>query len=309
MGFSKLKTGNGNTVPPKTTATETEVKTAEVATVVANTGSTLAVFGGGVDASAALNAITELANSGTPVVFPTLNVKGGNAGGSMEPAKFVAQEVADQLPQGKKPVDGVFMGYRSALNAWPVGYNDRTEGDKPVFSVAISCGDAEGAGLMGVAAKSYQYTKGDLKGKWDAADSGIGHLLPSMEIMMYVPAVDDIVIITTPAKFTSWTGTNANLNKLVDPKTKQLLQQPVQVRVVSTPKTVNGNPITEHVLDFNVVATETGKEWYQKYAQFIQQAAADEELREKIENWVNGADRPLTDAIRAVLTKASTFKA
>lgn len=313
--FSKLgKTVAAPAAPPPApapvvaAAVEVEVEVVEPAAVQAAVQNSVSIFTGGGSAAAALLAITEMPNA-APVVFPVLMVSGGNAGGMFTPAGFVDEAVANQLPQGKKPVDCVFMGYRTELSAWPSGFLDRKDGDKPVWTLAVSCADAPGAVLVGEAAKSYQFTKGTNKGGWDYAQSGLGHLRPTLQLLVYLPSVDDVIVVQTPAHFTSWKSTMDNLKKLMDPKTNALSQAPVQLRIISTPKIINGNSVTEHVIDFAVMANDTGKEWYSAYAKYILTAANDAEVREKIENWVNCADRPITDDLRGLLKKAGSFKA
>lgn len=328
MGFSKLKTGTPlaataaapvKVVAPAPAAAPIKTVTATVAPVevltsvttlaaAETTGSELSVFGAIEDMSAALATIIDLPRN-APAGFPVLQISGGASGGAFTPASFVAQEIANQLPQGKKPIDCVFMCYRTELSSWPVGYDDKTDGDRPVFSLAVSYKDVPGSKLAGEAAMAYQYTPKANKKSWDYASSGFGHMRTALQLLVYLPSVDDIIIIQTTQHYTSWKGSLENLGKCRDSKTGVLTQFPCQIRPVSIPKTINGNSVTEHTIDFAVQATDSGKQWWDAYAAFKKNAAGDNEIREKIEAWVNCTDRPLTDSLRAVLQKAAAFKA
>jgi hypothetical protein len=270
----------------------------------------IAVFddNGGVNMAAALMAITEGGGRGE-LLFPILQLTGGNGGGAFTPIKSVPQEVADQMPQGKKPIDCVFIGYRTELAAWPVGYNDRgAEGGQPVWSMAVPCNAPDDSRLVRGACSSYQFTPGDNKAGWDHAVSGIGHIRPTMQLLVYLPSVNDLIVVQTPSHFISWQQTMENLKKMVDPKTGLLNQFPCVLRAISEPKIIKGNNTTQHTIEFTSALNEAGAGWWKQYGGWRQAAKQDQEIVEKVNQWLNALDKPIDDTLRQTLKKAESYR-
>ena len=326
MAFSKLKNGAA-AVPPAAPAPQaaapapTPAPVAKPApapvvheAVVEKEERALAVgfFDGnaGADLAAGLMAVTEVQDQApNGMLFPILQLAGGKSGGTFAPIDAVEQAVADQLPQGKKPIECVFLGYRTELAAWPVGYDDRGEDTgRPAWSCAIPCHNPHIAKLVAEACGNYQFTKRVDKRQWDFATSDIGHLRATLQLLVYLPSVDDVIVIQTPGHYTSWKSSIENLSKQVDPKTKVLGQFPCVIRAKSTPKNINGFETTEHVLTFDAALTETGAGWYKQMVAWREVVRANPEQKAAIEEWMSGADRPATDAMLARIKKASIFK-
>lgn len=317
MAFSKLKTGPATvakpTPAPVVKAAEV-VKDIEVVAEVVTTNTptaapvanTLALFGQTFAGMGnALSVLTDLEDF-KPSTFPVLTLTGGKTGGLFSPASYVAEEVANQLPQGKKPINAIFMGFRTEVVSWAEGYKEgQTETAKPLFTVAISGMNAELTKQAAAAAKAYQYTKGDQKSaKYDFATTQVGHLGVSLALLVYLPEVDDVIEIKTPSKYASWLNTMENLKRQATDG--QLGQFPCVLRPVSVSKVVNGWDINEHSIDFVKKIDAESKGWYEAYTAYIAKAAADPEMRENLESWVNGTDRPMTAMSRTSLSTAPT---
>lgn len=327
MAFSKLKTGSTPATAPAPVAAAPEpIKTVqavvdtpapkaapapvvEKAVAVAepassNALSTLLAGGGGMAASLlAVIGVEDKAPS--QLLFPILAL---NKSGMFCPIAAVPKEIADQMPQGKKDVEAVFVAYRTEIAAWPAGYDPAGEKGNPVYSFAISSNDVKLSKLATEACGNYQFTKKDNKPAWDYNASGIGHVRPMMAMLVYLPSVDDLIVVQTPSHYSSWKTTVANLGKHVDPKTGALNQMPCLLRPVSTAKNVNGFDITENTIEFLSQMNATGKAWWEKYAAFLETLKQDEVRLAALREWLECGDKPATDEIVERLQKASVFK-
>lgn len=319
MGFSKLKTAAvpaAKVEPPKTVVVEREVYTpppAPVKTVAEHvetahalatvTERGMAAFDGGSMGKNVLAAIASVDERS--LLFPILALSGGSSGGAFAPIKAVPEEIANQMPQGKKPFEGFVLGYRTEIVAWPAGFDDREEGSKPSWSVAISSEDAAGAELVKKACKQYQFTKNDAKGKFDFADSGVGHIKPVLQLLVWLPDVEDLIIVQTPAHFESWRKTAEQLNRNADPKTGEVLKFPALIRPVSTPKNINGFATTEHIIDITAMLNDAGAKLFGRFSAWREGAKQNPEIVANVGSWVQGLDAPRTDEINAILQKAA----
>lgn len=314
MALSKF--ANKSTAPQATAAADATVAQPE-AIEQDNTFavSMLGNTGGAVTIADAINAaVTAGGNSDASERFPLINVTGGPSGGMFEPLATMPQELQDALPSGKKPIQGVLMGFRYHATAWPAGYADtdaqaaaQPSGEKtkskPVYAVAIGNTDVDGVKLLMAAAKNYQYTKTADKAKFDYAASKAGHLKPALELLVWLPEVEAPVVVSSAYGHGCVVESLTSLQTLVDPKTGSLGQFPAQVRSVSQEKTSkSGYKFKVHALEVsNTMNTGGSVELYKAYTGWIQEAAKDPGTVQKVRDWLSGADRPLNSEIAAAL--------
>jgi hypothetical protein len=266
----------------------------------------MSAFGNGGMGKSVLAVITK-ADEARGLMFPVLQLAGGNSGGSFAPIKAVPEEVANQMPQGKKPFEGFIVAYRSEMVSWPVGFDDKEDDSRPVWSVAVPSDDAVGADLLRNAGKRYQFTKNVDKSKFDHAQSGVGHARPQLQLLVWLPDVEDLIVVQTPSHFESWRKTAEQLNRNADPKTGEVLKFPALLRPVSTVKNINGFTVTEHAIDITAMLNEAGAALAQKFAAWREKAKLDPELVNKVGEWASCGDHPRTPELDAILKKCASL--
>jgi len=292
------------------------VPTVETAVALAQpTNTMMTLFGNDVNMSAGLMAVCDVHDQGGGPAFPILTVAGGNAGGSFVPLSGTPQEIADMLPQGRKPVEGVFLAYRNEVTAWPISYQERQaqggqspEGsDKPCWSAVVPCMNADASRLLAEACQKYQYTKGVNKPLWNFAASGVGHIRPALQLLVYLPSVDDVIVVQTCSHYSSWKRSQDNLKRHVDPRTGSLTQFPCSIRSVTNQETIGPNQVSIHTLDLAAVMNDSGKSWWDAYVQWRTKLADAPDVQALLKEWIMGEDRPLNASILERLTKAKSI--
>lgn len=309
MGFSKLKktaaesTTTTVSEPPQVAAPAKEAAPAQDVSTAVSVPESKGLSSLAFKASQVLDLVTSNAESdggGIRDLFPTLTITGGNAGGNMVPSKGTEKDIADQLPQGKMPVKGIYMAHRLTVVSWPSDFDHRQEDDKPLIICSIPPDDAEFGMAALKAASNFQYCQD--KTKWLAANNGPGYLRVSMQIMVYLPQFDDIVILQT-----------APLLKTVERETQELLafREP-------------DGSIKNLPLVFQV-CTEP---WYEKnvfhfwkiglwadcgdarelYSKFIEAAKDNrQELVDSVMDWFSGQDMAPTDEHRRLVALGASM--
>lgn len=260
--------------------------------------------------AAIANADTAPARSG----FPLLYVTGGNSGGAITPAKFVPAEIADNLPQGKKPVRGVYLAHRIEIAAWPEGYKDE-QGDsdaprRPAWTAEIPGEAGEDISVLTRACKAYQYTPLADKVKFDfAAEAAVGHIRPVISLLMYLPDTDGVVVVQPPAHYNAFVNTAGALAKNADPATGALEQFPAVLTVVSKTTTAKGSgkSWTIHHLDVVADVTPKGKDTYAAFQKWKATVAEDPATVASIMDWINCTENPLSEENRARLRRAAAW--
>lgn len=296
MDLSKLR----DAAAPATSSTPAKAQSTGGALVL---GSTKAVN--------VLAAISDADAGPARSAFPLLSITGGNAGGSVTPAKFVPSEIADNLPQGKKPIRGVYLSHRLEITAWPEGYKDEQSDEprKPAWSAVVKADNAADAALVMKACKAYQYTPGtDKAAKFDFASShNIGHIRPVLAILMYLPDIDGVCIVQPPQYYPSAVSTAQALAKNADPATGEIGQFPAVLTVVSTTNTAKGSGKTwsTHSFDIGVDVTPKGKDLLVAFGKWKDRILADTENLQVLKDWVE--EDTMTDEIRTRLRTAAQW--
>jgi len=260
--------------------------------------------------SAGLLAVIEAADRQQEAAFPLLLVAGGAQGGTMSPAKNVPPEIANRMPQGKMPIEGVFIGLRTEVTAWATDYDHRdlNEEGKPLWSIAASAHDQAGAILIEAACKNYQYTKKDAKAAFDQTASGIGHIRPTLQVMVWSKTLGDIIIVQSPPSYDSWVEGLRGMLRLADPATGALSQFPMVMRVTSVNKSSKaGFTWLEHYFSIDAAVNAAGGEMLAVFKTW--RAGIPQENVEKVNSWLAAVDHPITDDIKALLVKAKGIRA
>lgn len=260
----------------------------------------------------ALASVVSAIDSGSGMQFPVVAISSGNSGGAFEGAKFQSQEIQDSLPSGRKAVPGVFIGYRVEVAMWPAKFDPAAPADresKPAHTAAVSGSDSDVLTLLASACKKYQYTKGADKGKFDVATSGAGHPRPTVQCLVYLPSNNELVVFQVPSHFTSFERTMKNMLKHVDPATGQLPQFPCSLKPSTTQETskASGQTWSVHHLDIDQNLNAEGKAAWDAWALWKADAQQDPETVQKVRDWLAGADKPVTDAVKAALTVAKSI--
>ncbi len=269
------------------------------------------------NAASALLAVTEQSDGGAKSPFPVIQVTGGPTGGLFAAVKGTAdQDILDQLPQGNKPIKGFFLAYRTTLVAWPEGWkgeDEKTEGEneksRPCWTAVIPAGAVADAQLAYKACEAYQFTPGDDKAKFDFAGSDVGHVRPQLQMLVFLPDIEDVAVVQAPAYFTSWVETQKTLRLLVNPETKQLDQFPCCIRVVTkdAKSKKSGRVWKNHHCDVTQAVDAVTKKAWDLYQPWVAKLQEDAERMALFQTWLDGSDEPVTDEIRARLRKASVI--
>lgn len=271
---------------------------------------------GAVTVADALNAALSVGSDNARTPFPVVVQTAGAQGGQFAPADFLPTEVQDTLPSGKKPITAVFMGYRLAVSAWALGYNDSAAqpkdpnagAPKPVYTASVGANDAEATKLVMSAAKNYQFTKAADKSKFDYATSKAGHVKVQVELMVFLPETNSVVIVSAAPGYGNTEATLKSLQKLVDPKTGGLGQFPCQLRPVSEDKSSkSGFSWKQHSIDITTLVTSDGATALAAYAGWKQTAVTDAGVVQSVRDWLAGTDRKMTGDVRAALLAAASL--
>jgi hypothetical protein len=223
-------------------------------------------------------------------IFPTLVIKGGNAGGAIEATKGTPAEVANKLPQGKQTVKGVFLGYRVHATSWPTDFDNRTKEDRPLIDLVAGANDPALVARVLNACENFNYCSNKLE-RWAAAAGGPGLLRPQFAMLVYMPQFDDIVELRCPPHLESWKTMSRQLLGLADPATGQLVPFAASFATTTVPW------YDKNVYHFWTVTPAIGPDGDNAMGQFAAFAAAlpatRPDLLQAAVDWAAGKDRPM----------------
>jgi hypothetical protein len=287
---------------PEVLQVETEVETAP-----ADAPQTRALSLGALKVNALAMIAQEPATTFTEP-FPTIQLKGGNAGGNVIPSKPTSTnwpEIATQLPQGKQAFKGVLMGARSFAIAWPVTFDDRKDGDRPSLSGAIPLTDGDATGLLLQGSDNYQFCPREAKAsKWSVPAGGPGHLRPVFQLLVWSSTLGEPVVIESCGLLATYRKMAGQVAQFIDADSGELRPVPCSFA-----------PVTEPWYDGNVYHYFQGSWWVQDaaaeaawnafhaWAQDVQENRPD--VIEAVMAWSNGTDSPLAAADMARLRRAA----
>lgn len=303
-----VPTVDAEVMPPTTAPPVRAVATATPAS--GGLSSMLASMGMAPAKAAGVRALSTVAGaSGFSTMYPCVKLTGGSGGGTFAPHSSTPPEYLPRLPQGLVAIQGVFLSYRYLAASWPVAYDDREDGTKPVFMAIIPNDAPADIELLTAAAKKYNYTPKTNRKKFDLADSGVGHISPTLEILMFVPAIGELMMLTVSG-YGNVEGTNASIEKHIDPETQTINPFPCTVRIVteSTPGSAGQKPWKQHRLDFNGEPNAVGAKLAADFAGWLADAKSDPETVAEFQKWVKGGDgSQLDDKQRDMLRKGKVL--
>lgn len=317
MQFSKFAKGSPNS-KDKGKAPEPEVEdlkdaSPEPAPEPESSGGALSILDDSPEAEgASLLAMAEAASSeggGGGMLFPVIQISGGESGGQYKLLGEVPKEAARMFMPvtSDDPVEGVLVGYRVEMIAWPAGKkSDEGSTTTPAWSAVLpATAVASARDLFLKASEAFNFTKGADKHKFDFDASDVGHLRPSFQALVFVPNPGGIIVVQPPALHGSWLESAETLAKLVDPKTRKLGRFPVRIYSKSRAVKYSAHSNKIHRLVFDKATDSEGAEWVQTFQQWREHVIReDPETVQSIETWLRGEDAPLNEAALERLEKA-----
>lgn len=280
-------------------------KTVEVEAVPQPQTSGLTLFNSP-DVGAALLAVSELQGARS-FVFPVFEVTPGNTGGAFRPMRGTPEAIADELPQGSKPVPCIFLGYRTHLFAWPVGKSDDGEKVKPVWAVNVPCTAAQDAVLIAKAMEKYTYKNKAAKAAYDFEVSGVGHLRCQFQALVFVASMNAICVVQSVGAYKSWLGSCASARGLLDPN-GGFIKSPVAASVATTEEK-GAEAWKLHTLQFSPALGEKVDRTaiMKQFAAFGSAIQAEPQKLQEVMDWLACADHPITEDIRVKLNASLLF--
>lgn len=313
MNFSRLKKPAPPSSAPSNDVKEVEVippgvelKSSEPTDrTQAKTANALSVFDGNALSTAGMLAVISKSQERATdfMIFPIIRVKDG-----VYQIPDVEGEIADKLPQGKKPISGVFLGYRLIVTAWPKKYDAKaTETPRPVFACAIPANDVEAAEVATAACKKYQFTKGAEKGRFDynaETGEGSGHPRPTVEILVWLQDVG-LAVIRNNDGYAGMARTIESLASALPDG--QLKPTPMTFGIVTTTvKTAAFSWDEYHIKSQPIdLRAADGQALGKGYGEWKSAAMQDEELIASFTKWVGCQDLPMDQATADKLSLAT----
>lgn len=234
------------------------------------------------------------------LLLPTVSI----GEGVFVPAKGNDPSDMDKLPDGSKARPGIFIATRNGVLSWKVGYDTKGEDDAPAFVAMIPDSNLDDIKLAGQAVKARQFCSKDNKPeRFDFATSGVGHLKPLKEHLVYFVDTGFTIIAHSPNYHDVVDATTA-LKKLVDPDTGEINMAPAMFAPVKKPH--KSAKWTWDACFCDVEPIKDAKVKDKLAAQFAEYRALISEnlvVKAAVDAWLNCTDRPLTDEHREALRK------
>jgi len=258
----------------------------------------------------AVDAMLSVAGSGNFISFPTLCLTGGNTGGNFKAASFVKDEVADEMPEGGKAFPCVFLGYRAVATGWKHKFGEGEDKEKPAFSVAAGHVNPEQIKLLTLAAKNYQFTGDKDAFNYDESDvdETAAHVRPQLELLVYDPGLDSLMVVETCSHFTSMTETMKHLREYAqaDAESGMRVYHPFPCKLSGESKENSNGKFKwkTHWIEIDGDVQKHAKEFkdmWKKYEAFIDANLSNAELRNDVTNWMACGDKPMTDRVKTIL--------
>lgn len=265
----------------------------------------LMLGGDGSDTMAALTAALETDSSGAGLQFPTLTQVGGTSGGPFTAIETKNADLNVPLPEGKRAFNAVFVAYRYLVAVWPESENT---GSKPIGSGAVPASNGPDAALVMRAGKAFQFNRN--RDRYDVSKGGPGVPKPALEFLLYDEVIGLFVLRTT-----------GHYNAAKDARDQLLgcaAQQPdgsmkllpfygeFFPQTHSQPRAGKKDIIHHYprVTKIDLTDARTGKA-AAAYKAFVQKAGAD--VRQKVTDWMAGADAPFTQSLKTALENAEAL--
>lgn len=263
------------------------------------------------DSMNALIAASETDSAGGKMLFPMLTQQAGTTGGAFQRVNTKNAEFNQiDLPEGRRPFEAIFIGYRYLGTCWPEGYDANNVAAKPaspLWNIAIPQSKGQEAAQLMLAGKAFQFSK--QRKAFDVSQGGPGIIRPALEFLLFDADIGLFVFRTcghyNAAKdardqLIACAITDANGNQSLRPFMGEFHPE-----THKQPRGT-GQPIVHHYP--KIVKLSDGDARVQKaaaaYKQFL--AGAAPEVRDSVGEWFNGSDAPITNvAINAMNVAAA----
>ena len=249
-----------------------------------------------------MQAALSVNESGGGLMFPIVKQSGSpSARGMFAPINGTPDDIKDLLPNGPAAFKGMLLGYRWSYNAFKWGYEKEPDGTpadevkKPAYSFSLPATAGVDIKLANSACKVYKTTKAVDRGIFDFPTSQKGHLTPALELLVYLPAVNDVVVVSSPNTLDGALFAQSKLLSLIDPATGRLPRAAIKVspeQVTTRSGFQYWAPNIAKVEDNELLAA------FNNWATAVQ---GDEELVEKVGTWLSATDRPISEEHRSFL--------
>lgn len=252
-------------------------------------------------AAAAANAFLDEAEGLGGLLLPTVKVTDG---GVFQPAKGNDPADMDKLPDGSKAKPGIFLAKRTGVLSWKVSYDKKGEDEQPAFSVFAPDSAIEDVKLMAKAAKARQFKPKDMDAsRFDFANSGVGHIKPLLEFLVWLPDTG-LTVIDVPPNFHDVTDGVAETKNLIDPSTGEISMVPAMFQPEKKHHKSGSWEWDSHFCGLKPIADEKVKAQLLKaFAEYREITKENLDLKARVDSWLQCTDKPMTDDIRAALVK------
>lgn len=252
--------------------------------------------------AAALIAFTEQADEKQVIgLFPLVAL---DKTGSWNPSDYMPKALREQMPVGRKPFPIVVLGYRYELAAFPTGYEQGGNKPKPIWNCAVASSDSENMNAAARLCKNYQFTSKANKSKYDADNSGVGHVKPALAILVYLPELNQLVELRSRPCYQGSDKTGREIAAHIT-QDGTLEPFPCEVAIETTVVETPANKWDVYHLLFRSMTSDKLNNVKAAFQTWAAAAGQDSETVSKYNEWMAAADKPVTPDIAALIAKGS----
>lgn len=225
--------------------------------------------------------------------LPTVKVVAVGDKAQFTPAPGNDEKDLDLLPDNAKPRMAVFIQNRIGVLSWAKGFDDKDEGEQPLFCAFAAPGNTEDAKLIGEGAKQCQMMPRDRKHEYDYDKSKVGHLKPLNEALVYLEGVGFTVISVAPNFYNVVDGVKA-IGNIKGPAV-------VMIKPEATPHKTGKSSAYMGLELVDLAKNEKAVALAKNFEEYRVAMAENLQVRNAVEAWLSASDRPMTDAVREAL--------
>lgn len=264
------------------------------------------------DSMNALMAAAETDSSGGKMLFPMLTQQAGTTGGAFQRVNTKNAEFASlDLPEGRRPFTGIFIGYRYLGTCWPKGYdanNVSTKPAAPLWNVAVPNANGPAAAQLMLAGKAFQFSK-DRK-SFDVDAGGPGIIRPALEFLLFDADIG-LFVFRTAGHYNAAKDARDQLIACAVTQadgSQRLLPFMGEFHPETHKQTrqSGGQPIVHHYPRIVKIAENDARVANAAVAYKAFLAAATPEIRDKTTEWFNGSDAPITNVAMQAINDAAS---
>lgn len=208
----------------------------------------------------------------------------------------------DVLPDGSKARTGIFIAKRVGVLSWKVDFDAKAEDESPAFvAFAPDCSLSDVA-LIGKAVKARQMVAKPEKHVYDFKESGVGHLKPILELLVWFPEVGFSIVTTSPNYHNAVDGVSA-LKKLINPDTGAIGMTPCSMKPSKKPHKSGSWSWESSFCDTTPLSKEDSVSLLEAFKAYQDIVKENQLIRENVDKWIGCLDAPMTEEIREALNK------